>query len=104
MGGSGSGGVRGSELDAVLECVREMDGIDMDGDDRGEPENGTSASKGTGEVVRDTAAVVELNSNWENRRGRCRDGDISIPTIFVPASGLSALLGIEIRDCERTCI
>jgi hypothetical protein len=38
----GSGGVRGSKLDAVVECVREIEGMDMDGEEGGELKQGES--------------------------------------------------------------
>jgi hypothetical protein len=89
----GSGGVRGSELDAVVECVREIEGMDMDGEEGGELEQGESAHGMLGEVARH--APVEPSSKREISCGCCGGAGSSIP--FAP-------VGMEERDWERRCI
>lgn len=84
----GSGGVLGSELDAVVECVREMEGMDMEGEEGGELEQGDSALGVLGEAT-GHAAVEEPTSQCESS---CRrPGGEGIPMPFAP-------VGIAERD------
>lgn len=97
-GERGSGGVRGSELLVVVECVRDMEGIDMDGEDGGEFENasGDSSSRVIGEAG--WYAAVGPTSKRESTLGRWRGSGIHTSAMSVIWPALASLLGIRERD------